>query len=224
MIALAPLVAIPFLYAELPTLMSGVRDGYLDAVVQPWEYALFGGETPARTLAPAIYGVFGAGPGTVISEILFASYLSYYLIIYVPPVLLLLRRDHAMYARTVAGMMVAFLFCYLIFVVFPVEGPRYIWPAPDGAMHGPIRALTLRIVEAGSSQGAEFPSSHVAVSMAQSIMAFRWHRKLGIAAGIATALLSVAVVFAGFHYAVDVLAGLVVGAAVGLAAPSLPTR
>ena len=217
-IAIAPLVAIPFLYGELPTLMAGLRAGYLDAVVQPWEYALFGGDTPARTLAPAIYRAIGPSPGTAISELLFASYLSYYFIIYVPPVLLLLRKQYDLYARTLAGMMTAFLLCYLVFVVFPVEGPRYIWPAPDVEMHGPIRAFTLGVVDVGSSRGAEFPSSHVAVSVAQSIMAWRWQPRLGRAMAVATGLLSVAVVFAGFHYAVDVLAGIVVGAVIGTAA------
>jgi membrane-associated phospholipid phosphatase len=212
--ALAPLAAIPFLYAELPVLMSGLREGYLDAVVQPWELALFG-EMPARTLAPRIHAWAGHAAGTAVSEILFASYLSYYLIIYVPPVALLVRGDWPTYFRTLTGMMAAFLFCYLCFVVFPVQGPRYIWPAPDSAMHGPIRALTLGLVEVGSSRGAEFPSSHVAVSVAQSLMALRWQRRLGVAASVCTGLLSIAVVFAGFHYAVDVLAGWVVGAVVG---------
>jgi membrane-associated phospholipid phosphatase len=217
-IMLAPLIAIPLLYAELPTLMAGLRDGYLDAIVQPWEYAMFGGDTPARTLAPAIHRTMGAGAGTALSELLFASYLSYYLIIYVPPILLLLRKQYEIYNLTLAGMMAAFLVCYLAFVVFPVEGPRYIWPAPDGDMHGPIRALTLRVVEAGSSRGAEFPSSHVAVAVAQSVMAWRWQPGIGRVMAVATVLLSVAVIFAGFHYAVDVLAGAVVGAAIGSAA------
>jgi membrane-associated phospholipid phosphatase len=77
--------------------------------------------------------------------------------------------------------------------------------------------FTLQLVELGSSRGAEFPSSHVAVAMAQSIMALRWQRRLGMVMFIATLLLSVAVVFAGFHYAVDVIAGAAVGAAIGIA-------
>lgn len=213
-IRLAPLVAIPFLYAELPTLMSGLKDGYWDAIVQPWEHAVFGG-MPARTLAPTIRSALGGGVATVVSELLYAAYLSYYFIIYVPPILLLLRGSYDLYARTMAGMMIAFLTCFLAFVVFPVEGPRYIWPAPDVGMEGPVRAFTHRLVEAGSSRGAEFPSSHVAVAMAQSFMALKWQPKLGVAIAIATILLSIAVVFAGYHYAVDVLAGAVLGTAIG---------
>jgi len=216
LLGLLPLAAIPFLYAELPTLMGGVRDGYYDAVVQPWEYALFGGDTPARTLAPGLHESLGTPAATLVSELLFASYLSYYLIIYFPLVLLLVRRRFDIYGQTLTGVMATFLLCYLVFVAFPVEGPRYLWPAPDAAMHGPIRAFTLTLVEVGSSRGAEFPSSHVAVSVAQSIMALRWQRRLGIVTSVATALLSVAVVFAGFHYAIDVIAGIAVGGIIGV--------
>jgi membrane-associated phospholipid phosphatase len=217
MMALGPLVAIPFLYAELPTLMAGLSDGYRDAVVQPWERAVFGG-MPARTLAPAVRHTVGSGVGTVVSELLYASYLSYYVLIYLPPLLLLAQRRYVLYARTLAGMMTAFLTCFFVFVIFPVEGPRYIWASPDVGMEGPIRALTHRLVEVGSSRGAEFPSSHVAVAVAQSVMAVKWQPRIGVAAAVATVLLSIAVVFAGYHYAVDVVAGSVIGAAIGMVA------
>ena len=85
-------------------------------------------------------------------------------------------------------------------------------------MEGPVRAFTHFLVEAGSSRGAEFPSSHVAVAMVQSLMALRWQPRVGVVAAVCTILLSIAVVFAGYHYAVDVLAGALLGAVIGAVA------
>ena len=87
-----PLVALPFLYAELPYLIGGAGSPFRDAVVQRWESDLFGA-SPAQTLA-------GALPSRWLSEVLHGGYISYYLIIYVPPLLLYLRGRRAFTTRS----------------------------------------------------------------------------------------------------------------------------
>ena len=120
----------------------------------------------------------------------------------------------------VLAVMLAFVSCYVAFVVFPVQGPRYLWTpaAPDG----PFRAATLALLEAGSSRGAAFPSSHVAVATAQAFMVVRFRMVEGWVVVPAAVLLTLGTVYGGFHYGVDALAGVAVGVAAGVIALRVP--
>src|SRR5690606_18795433 len=77
----APLLLIPLLYKELAVLNRAIFDGaYFDDTVIRWEQIIFGGQ-PSSEWADAL-------PFIALSEPLHAAYLSYYLIIFVPPLLL----------------------------------------------------------------------------------------------------------------------------------------
>lgn len=201
-----PLIAIPFLYAELPRIAVG---GMHDAVVQHWEAATFG--------TSPVYWASVRWPSALLSESLHAAYLSYYVIIFGPPILLYARGELGEFRSTVAGLLTMFAICYLVFLVFPVAGPRYEWAPPPTVFDGPVRRLALRILAAGSSRGTAFPSSHVAVATVQTMLAFRRSARTGLLLGALTSGMSIGAVYGGFHYGVDVLAGAVVGMAIGLA-------
>lgn len=205
-----PLVLLPALYAELPYLMPIGGDGtivFRDPVVIAWEHALFGMQ-PASVLA-------GAWPSRALSELLHFGYLSYYALIFVPAFLLYARGDRTGFTLSAAAVMGSFAVCFVVFALWPVEGPRYRYPAPAGAVDGPIRALVLAILERGSSRGAAFPSSHAAAAVAQSLVLLRIRPRLGTVVSTLTALLLVGAVYGGFHYGVDMAVGTLVG---GLAA------
>ena len=205
-----PLAAVPFLYAELPSLMPVLGGSFHDQAVRSWEVAVFG-ISPAATLASRM-------PSAALSELLHLGYLAYYPIIYVPPLALFLAGRRREMAATVSGLMATYAVCFIVFVVFPVEGPRYEWGSPAGIPDGWIRRFTLGLLNAGASRGAAFPSSHVAVAVAQSVMALHWQPRLGRVVAITTSLLAVGAVYGGFHYGVDALAGGGVGLAAGVIA------
>ena len=208
-----PLALTPFFYAELPALMAAVGGGttvYHDARVQGWEQALFGAQ-PSHVLA-------GALPWLWLSESLHLGYFAYYGLIFGPPLLLYFRGRRAEYGATALAIMGTFVACYVAFILFPVEGPRYAWAAPPGIPDGPVRRLVLAILMSGSSRGAAFPSSHAAVSVAASVAALRFQPKVGAVVALVTALLLVGAVYGGFHYGVDMVAGAVVGAGIAVAA------
>ena len=158
---LLPLFVAPMLYGEVPLLIGALGSSYHDVRVQSWELAIFG-QHPSRVLATFM-------PNPAWSELLHMGYLAYYPAIFVPPLLLYVRGERRGYAQTVLALTVAYVACWVIFAVAPVEGPRYLWTpnAPDG----PARRLTVAILAAGSSRGAAFPSSHMAVSVVQTVMA-----------------------------------------------------
>jgi membrane-associated phospholipid phosphatase len=206
---LLPLIVAPLLYGEIPMLIAAVGATYHDVAVQAWEARLFGGQ-PARTLAARL-------PWTAVSELLHAGYLAYYPLIFVPPLLLLARGERRGYAETVLALTVAYTVCWTIFIIFPVQGPRYLWGPPPGIPAGPMRRLAVHVLAAGSSRGAAFPSSHMAVSGVQALMACRWQpRGVAVPTTAIAVLVGLGAVYGGFHYAVDMIAGAVLGGLVWL--------
>ena len=193
----------PLLYVELRWLIPGTALPHQDARVRGWEAVLLH-DDPSRTLAPRFHGV-------ALSELFHLAYASYYALIYVPPVLLYLRGRREEYAATILALAVAYAVCFTAYLVFPVDGPRFV-AGPAGAPEGPIRSAVLWLLAVGSSRGTAFPSSHVAASVTASIFALRFQPRIGVIVAAVTALLVVATVYGGFHYGVDAFAGLVTGA------------
>ena len=208
------LALIPALYTELAALNLAVWNGvYFDEIILRWESALFG--QPSRDLAVR----FNILP---LSELLHAAYISYYLIIYVPPVVLYARGIKEAHRTIVFGLMLTFFVHYLFFVYFPVQGPRYLFPAPTGEIaNGSIYQLTHKLLEAGSAQGAAFPSSHVGVSVAQTVLCWKFLPRLAPIVTVVTILLALGAIYGGFHYATDALIGGLLGLAAIFAAPKL---
>lgn len=204
-----PIVLLLAFYSELDLLNAG-RPVH-DTLVLGWEEALFGGQ-PSRDW-------WRAAPSASWSFILHAAYLMYYPVVALPPLWLALRRDTAALRRFVLAVMAAFIPCYLFFLFLPVAGPYYTFPRPDGEFVANAAArLVYAVLAEGSSYGAAFPSSHVAATVAALVAGWHASRRLGLLLLVPTVLLFVAVVYCQMHYAVDGIAGLVVGTAAGAAA------
>lgn len=213
-----PLLLFPFFYWELPFLSGAVWDGrYFDARVLGWEEALFGSQ-PSTWLAAR----FGS---VVLSEILHGAYLAYYPLIVGVPLALYLRRRWEDYSAAVFTLMLGLIVHYVVYIVYPVQGPRYLFPAPGGSLaNGFMYRLAHFVLETGSSQGAAFPSSHAAIAALQAVVVARYLPKaLPLVVLIALGI-SVGAVYGGFHYGIDILAGLGAGVGLALAAPGLRRR
>ena len=209
-----PLLTVPLLYTELASLNVMVHGGaYFDHLILSVEHALFG--MPSTQLAARF-------PLIWLSEILHAGYLSYYFIIFLPPVALYVMGRREDYRRVVFTILLSFFLHYMFFIYFPVQGPRYLFAAPGGEIaKGALYQLTHHLLEAGSSQGAAFPSSHVGVSVTQSLIMFQYLPRTAPFLFVATVLLATGAVYGGFHYATDAFAGLLLGMAAVFIAPRL---
>jgi membrane-associated phospholipid phosphatase len=163
-------------------------------------------------------------PSVAISDLLHLGYLLYYPIVYVPPLVLYLSDRRDGFEQTVFAVMLTYVVCFSIFVMFPVEGPRYAWGPSPNVPVGALRPMALAILERGSSRGTAFPSSHAAVATVQAVLALRLQPRLGIVVAVATALLMLGAVYGGFHYAVDVIAGAVVGTVLAIVGVTRPAR
>jgi membrane-associated phospholipid phosphatase len=194
-----PLGLGPFLYIELRWIIEGAGRMHADLRVASWEAALFPSD-PSASLAVR-------WPWLALSELLHFCYLSYYAIVYVPPALLWLRGRRREFADTVLALVVVYALCFATYMLFPVDGPRFMH-GPSSAPVGVIRSMVVHLLESGSSRGTAFPSSHVAASLVAAACALRFQRAVGIVVVILTAGLAVGAVYGGYHYAVDVLAGI----------------
>jgi len=206
-----PLVLLLALYASLDLLNGGGAVATHDRTVQAWEQGLFGLQVSREW--------WRAAPSAVWSSVLHGAYLSYYLLVPLPVAYFVWCRDGENVRRTVLLVMATFLTCYLGFIFFPVAGPYYEFARPDS---GFIDNLPARLVYAtlaqGSAFGAAFPSSHVAATVVATIAALQGAPRLGLVMLLPTALLTIGVVYTQMHYAVDVLAGLLVAGGIGVVA------
>ena len=210
-----PFLIVPLLYTELAVLNLSVWNGtYFDSLIIAWEQAVFG-MMPSRELAIRF-------PSIALSETLHAAYMSYYFIIFIPPVALWFLKGKDIARTVIFGILFAFFVHYLFFIYFPVQGPRYLYPAPGGELaNGAVYQFTHRALEAGSSRGAAFPSSHVGVAVAQTILCAMFLPRTAIVIGAATVGLAIGAVYGGFHYGIDAVAGAMLGVSAAIVAPRL---
>lgn len=207
-----PLVLGPFLYVELRWLIPALGRPHADAIVLQWEHALFGGN-PSVTWAHA-------APWRALSELLHFAYASYYALVLVPPIVLFARGKRNAYAATLLALTLVYAACFSIYLLFPVDGPRYL-VGPALAPDGPVRTFVLHLLEAGSSRGTAFPSSHVAASVVASLCALSFQRRIGAVVAALTVGLAFGTIYGGFHYGVDALVGGMLGVACWLLSRAL---
>jgi hypothetical protein len=219
-----PLLILTALYTEIG--LANLADGRAyDRIVLEWEQALFGFQ-PAREW-------IRSSPSVWLSWMLHLGYLAYYPIIVAGPFAFWVTGHREAMHRAVRTIAVTFYLCYATYLLFPVVGPRHVFPTADNAAaQTAIAQLAARFLEHVAAWGAAFPSSHVAASVAATAVALSERRALGLALMGPTALLALGSVYGQFHYAVDALAGLGVGLAVaagdwlasrrGVAAPLVP--
>ncbi len=212
-----PLLLMPVLYAELRVLDQLLFHGFFDPTVQGWEQAVFGTQlsvAAARAL-----------PYAWLSVILHLGYVSYYLIVPTAAVAAYLAGGMEALERATTTIALGFFICYLFFLVFPVAGPRYLFPPLSGPpARSEVYAVVHAVLDRGSSKGTAFPSSHVAAAVSSLLAASRESRRAFAILLLPVTALVLGTVYGRFHYGVDAMAGLLVAAAAFAVTPWLVAR
>jgi membrane-associated phospholipid phosphatase len=212
----APFVILLGLYASLDVLNGGGTGPTHDEVLLDWEQRLFGMQ-PARDW-------WRLHPSEFWSTLLHAVYLSYYPLVAVPALVLVLRRTRGGIRRFLQAVIPTFLACYLFFVFLPVAGPYYVFEHPTGAFVANLPArLAYAVLSGGSSYGAAFPSSHVAATIAAWLVARREAPGLARLMAPFVFLMPLATVYCQMHYALDAVFGVLFGLLVPSLARQLET-
>jgi membrane-associated phospholipid phosphatase len=198
---LMPLVTFP----EIARLNLLLVDGWRDAPLLALEASLFA-EPPTvwlRRVTPQ-----------PLAELFQAGYLSYFLFLPGVAGILARRGEEAAFRGVIAASVLAYLACYVVFIACPMEGPAHTlrhlsWPPVAG---GPLHDLVLLVQRAGV-HGNAFPSAHVAGAVPPLVFACRHVPRLGGILAALIVLMGLGAVYDGYHYALDIVAGLVVGGA-----------
>jgi len=213
-----PVLLYAAFYRESGMLSQMFVSGYLDPAVILWEQALFGFQPSMQFMASL--------PWLPVSELFYAAYFSYYVMIAGVGLTLFLRRREAFF-HYASVLSFVFYVCYLIYIFLPVIGPRvfsrslggYTLPPavqalvpdfsyPPQVTHGLFFRIMALIYEVFEAPGAALPSSHVAASICTVWFSFRYRLRIRYVHLVAVVLLCLSTVYCRYHYVIDVLAGL----------------
>ncbi len=200
------LPVIIWIFGELGSLNQMVHEEYFDAWVIGWEQTLFGSQ-PALWLADYF-------DSPLLMELASIGFLSYFAVFPGLGLRLYRRPDRSGFFAFVASVTFAFLVSYLFYLVFPVNGPSYLFAEADPALldGGVFTALSVAVHDLGMPSAA-FPSAHVGVTIVALLSAWRL-RELAAFGLLLVSLVSLTfgVVYSGYHFAVDAVAGVITGA------------
>jgi len=195
-----PVVALAWLYGWAGEMRGLVLGGDLDPMVEGWDEAIF----------PGHWHAWGARLPLPLIELAHAVYFSYYLILFVPA-LAAGRRAAREVDRFLFWLTAAMLAHYAANLVFPVAGPLATRAAtmPAGVVFVPLMDALYGRFDRG---GLAFPSTHVVASMVCAWFAGRvFFPRAWPAYALWFAAIAASTVVCGYHYPIDVLAGLLSG-------------
>lgn len=166
-------------------------------------------------MGPWLTAPMDAGAGWIVTEWLAFSYIAYAPLAVVSAVALARGATRLRAAeRQILAMCVMLAVCYVMFVMFPVRGPRLVDPSfQTGRMgDGLFSMIALANQQHGMLFGAAFPSAHVAGAVVL-LAPHLWRRSFWLVAPVAITI-PVSTVYFGYHYVADAIVGALVGLAV----------
>jgi membrane-associated phospholipid phosphatase len=199
-------------YWEAAPLTQMVVRGFFDPQVIQWEEQLFKGQA-------SVY-LSDRFPSLILSEFLHFCYFSYYgIAVFLAWVLYAQGRYDAFFEAVFAEIF-TFNICLVWYIFMPVTGPRYGFEKVKGRLaKGIFFKLTHFILTRASSKGTAFPSSHAAIAVIVLLTAARYDfTSFLILLPFCTGLV-VGTVYGRFHYAVDAVAGSLLGVVTFLVYP-----
>lgn len=204
-----PLLWLPALWVELDPAIFFAHASSFDAVIMSLDLAVFGVHLDG-TWMPAM-------PQVWFSELMHFAYWAYLPLIFLPPIVMAIRRRTDAYRDITLRLMTSYVICYTIYLVFPTVGPhefgiRYAGgPLTDGFFYGLIQTAH----ETGNVVGAAFPSSHVVGAVTIAWLGWRWFSPLiAILMSFEAFGVILSTVYTQNHYAVDSAVGLATALAI----------
>ena len=198
------LATILLFYWGVKPLTQMVFQGMFDDRIVRWENRLFKGQ-PSTYLSARF-------PSVALSEYLHLCYLSYYFIPVFLPTMLYFRGKGEAFFETLFAELFTFNLCLIWYIFFPVAGPRYISEKIDESLSSrPLCRLTHAILSRASTKGAAFPSSHSALAIVVLLCGARYDLVSFVILFPFCTGLVVGTVYGRFHYALDAVAGVLLG-------------
>ncbi len=201
-----PLLFLGFFFNASTLVDRVIFPDYLDPIFQQIDYIMFGYQ-------PAIeWGM--AYDHVIIQEIFHFAYFSYYIVIPLVAILILINK-YEYFSKFIFTMLFVFYICYITYSIFPVIGARYweeLFQLTMTYRGGLFTRIMAFIYSNSQHTGAAFPSSHVAITMIVNIGAYKYSNLLGMILVPLSLALFISTVYCHYHYFVDVIFGIVYAA------------
>jgi membrane-associated phospholipid phosphatase len=198
---LYPVLLFTFLYRATAGIIFLIFDHFLDERIVSFETFLFGVE-PTMWMDTLL-------PLPLFTDILSACYFSYYLMIPVFTVWVFVRRDYEILRRSLSAITLTFFLSYLLFSLFPAEGPRWHQAVNySNQVTGIIfRPMVELVMTSGAVHGGAMPSSHTGVAVIILIACWRYYRRVAFWLTAVVFGLACGAVWGRFHYVTDIVVG-----------------
>ncbi len=212
-----PVAVVLGVFLVLEPVIAGVNPRRWDAFFAAWDARWLG------PLVPAWRGAFGR-----LSPVVDAGYLAYvsYYPLPIAVALLARRRGPEAFERAVFAMLLVFYASYAGYFLFPTSGPR-LSPVEEARLLGGgaiSEAVRLFLHAAEKTRLDAFPSGHTAVALVCAASGARLAPRAAVLLLAWAIAIVFSTVFIHVHYAVDVLAGAALAAAVLVTAGALARR
>lgn len=213
-----PVLLYTWFYAETGWLNRMFFHHYLDSLVIRADEFLFGCQPSILFMQKLPY--------LPLSELFYAAYFSYYLMIFGVGLALYLR-DRRQFFHYVSVVSFVFYICYALYIALPIVGPRvffhdvpgfdlptqlqHLAPPPfypNAIQSGFFFLLMGFVYRVFEAPGAALPSSHVAIALCTVWFSFLYLRPIRYFHFACAILLCLATVYCRYHYATDVLTGI----------------
>jgi len=190
----------PILFKELTYLHSALFPHYLEAFLISSDSYFFSHHLSFVSTLRQYW---------LANEIMAFSYWSYYLLLPGIGISLHIARGHHAMLQYIFRVCFAFLACYLIFILIPVRGPHHTLTGLDPTtLEGGFFYQTILFMQSkGSTVGAAFPSSHVAVAWVAIFEVRQLNKTVYHVCAVLMSLLTLSVFYLGYHYVLDAVFG-----------------
>ena len=198
-----PVISVLIIFDSLGLIVHAINPQDIDYLLIRADYSMFGGY-PTVFLEQFIY--------PPLTDILQIAYSTYYFIPVTLGVALKIRKDKKAFEKSLFIILLCFYLSYVGYMLFPALGPRYAMEHLQSEAVGgflvakPIQDI-LNLLE-GVKRDA-FPSGHTAIALTVLILSRRYARDIFRVLLVPVLLLIFATVYCRYHYAVDVLGGII---------------
>lgn len=197
-----PVISVLIIFDSLGLIVHSINPQDLDYLLIRLDYIIFGGY-------PTIF--MERLMDSVLTDVLQVAYSTYYFLPIILGVVLKIKKKNEEFEKTLFLILLCFYLSYVGYILFPALGPRYAMDHLHEKTFGgflvskPIQEI-LNLLE-GVKRDA-FPSGHTGIALTVLFLAYRYVRGLFWIMLPAVTLLIFATVYLRYHYAVDVIGGV----------------
>ncbi len=202
-----PVLLFGLLFKQVEFLAAATGNWSLTGRIQQLEVQIFGG-VPAEYLSE----MFAWVP---LSEFLHFSYISFLVFMPIVGGIWYATGKREAFHELVLLFTATMAISYTIFILWPVDSPYYLLPPPGEPLAGHFFYELVHFVsDRGGARGGAFPSAHTSVACIVWLVAWTRDRHLALWLTPLVAGILVATVYGRFHYVLDVIAGVLLAAAI----------